>query len=185
MSNSNQKRDNAENQGFFGNSFKGSNTGITPQMDAQIRKIIKEEIQRNSKSGAPVVPPHTHNGKDNLKIPLLNIVGADILPSSNTKFSTPFLDNDYGFASPQRLGGLQIILNNYVTQAGVPLSNTSNNLSATVPIPVIFSDDGLTFNGGNADIGTMVMFQTADGVTNQLWVMGIDGWWGVNLPLIG
>lgn len=183
MKNYNQQKDNAQSTQFFGNSPKGNPNMVSEQMEQQIRKIVKDEIEKNSRSGAPIIAPHTHNGKDNLRVTLPNIVGADTLPSGNAKFATPFLPNDYGFASQEVLGPYQIIMNNYVNQTGVPLTNTSTNLSATVPIPVIFSDDDFTFHGGNAQIGTMVMFQKSNLSSNQLWVMGYDGWWGVNLPL--
>lgn len=48
--------------------------------EQQIRQIVKEEINRNYRSGFPSVPPHQHNAIDNLQIS-----EKDIL--SNTRFS--------------------------------------------------------------------------------------------------
>jgi hypothetical protein len=41
----------------------------------EVRQIIREELQRNYSSGAPAVPPHTHNGIDNLQLPATSIIG--------------------------------------------------------------------------------------------------------------
>lgn len=42
--------------------------------EQEIRKLIRDEIQRNYRSGTPFVPPHQHNGNDNLRINQSNIV---------------------------------------------------------------------------------------------------------------
>jgi hypothetical protein len=44
--------------------------------EEQIRQIVREEMVRNYRSGAPLIPPHTHNGNDNLRIPQSNIVSS-------------------------------------------------------------------------------------------------------------
>lgn len=36
--------------------------------DQDVRQIVKDEMQNNYRSGAPFVPPHTHNGNDNLRV---------------------------------------------------------------------------------------------------------------------
>lgn len=40
-----------------------------------IQNMMRDEFNRNYNSGNPRIPPHTHNGVDNLKIPASNIVG--------------------------------------------------------------------------------------------------------------
>jgi hypothetical protein len=42
--------------------------------EQQVRGIVKDEMMRNYRSGSPLVPPHTHNGTDNLKINEDNIL---------------------------------------------------------------------------------------------------------------
>jgi microcystin-dependent protein len=41
----------------------------------QIIQLIKEELSNNYNSGVPQIPPHTHNGIDNLQINAANIIG--------------------------------------------------------------------------------------------------------------
>jgi len=42
--------------------------------EENIRQIVQDEISKNYRSGAPLVPPHQHNGNDNLKISQTNII---------------------------------------------------------------------------------------------------------------
>jgi hypothetical protein len=42
--------------------------------EQQVRGIVKNEMMRNYRSGSPLVPPHTHNETDNLKINEDNIL---------------------------------------------------------------------------------------------------------------
>lgn len=42
--------------------------------EQQIRKIVKDEMEQNYRSGSPRIPPHQHNGNDNLKISSGNII---------------------------------------------------------------------------------------------------------------
>ncbi len=41
---------------------------MTPELESKIREIIREEFIKNYFNGAPKIPPHTHNGIDNLPI---------------------------------------------------------------------------------------------------------------------
>src|SRR6185312_8706369 len=62
-------------------------------MDEQkVRKIVKDEMEKNYRSGTPKVPPHRHNGVDNLKISNTNIlagktntIGIIITPGDSTE----------------------------------------------------------------------------------------------------
>ncbi len=42
--------------------------------EQQIRKIVQEELVKNYKSGNPQIPPHNHDGNNNLKISQRNII---------------------------------------------------------------------------------------------------------------
>jgi len=61
-----------------------------------IRKVLTEEFDKNYNSGNPRIPPHTHNGVDNLKIRASNIVdlaaggfnGIQVFTASGT-FTVP------------------------------------------------------------------------------------------------
>lgn len=49
------------------------------QQDQQIvEQMIQTHFNANYISGVPKIPPHTHNGIDNLKIPAANITGLTI-----------------------------------------------------------------------------------------------------------
>lgn len=49
------------------------------QDELKIRSIVKDEILKNYQSGTPIIPPHKHNGTDNLRVSQSDII-------SNTKF---------------------------------------------------------------------------------------------------
>jgi hypothetical protein len=42
--------------------------------EQQIRQIVRDEVEKNYRSGAPLVPPHTHDGVNNLKIKQSDII---------------------------------------------------------------------------------------------------------------
>lgn len=137
-------------------------------------------MSKNYRSGAPQVPPHQHNGKDNLEVSLQNIIGADLVPYGNNQISSIFFGPDYGYASPNKLGPKQFILNNY---SGAQSANSTlaslfqgSALKSTVPIPIIIGPAGGIFEGGNGPVGTIVGFQTEDLVTHELWVLYAEGW---------
>jgi hypothetical protein len=44
--------------------------------EEQVKKLIEESFDQNYKYGVPRIPPHTHNGVDNLKIPIANLLGS-------------------------------------------------------------------------------------------------------------
>ena len=45
----------------------------------QVLQLIQQHFRTNYLSGAPDIPPHTHNGIDNLPIPYANLAGLPIL----------------------------------------------------------------------------------------------------------
>ena len=53
--------------------------------EQQIRQIVQEEIVKNFRSGTPIIPPHTHNGNDNLQISQ-----HDVIPSFRASGSITF-----------------------------------------------------------------------------------------------
>lgn len=87
---------------------------ITNMDEQKIRKIIQDELQKNYRSGAPLVPPHQHNGVDNLKISqtnVLNNVGVmgKINFASNSTYTLYFSTQN-----PSRLD-----LNGFVFDTGI------------------------------------------------------------------
>lgn len=152
------------------------------QDEKKIREIVREEIQRNYRSGTPLIAPHEHNETDNLSVGLSNIAGTDPVPYGNEKISNIFLYPGYGYASPNQMGPNQTILNNLTNERNI----NANKIRSTVPVPVIFDYSDTGFAGGNAEIGTIVIYQSlVAGVTGnaELWVMLVDGWHGVGLGL--
>ncbi len=76
-----------------------------------VRQIARDEIKKNDKSGSPVIPPHKHNGNDNLRIRQSDIINnskvlmsLDFLPSTDgDTFTFEFVQNPsqmffYGYA---------------------------------------------------------------------------------------
>jgi hypothetical protein len=56
-------------------------------MDEQeVRRIVKQEMSKNYFSGSPDIPPHQHNGTDNLKIN-----GTNLIP--NNKYAGTIIFN--------------------------------------------------------------------------------------------
>ena len=147
--------------------------------ELEIRKIIRDELEKNSYSGSPTVPRHTHDGVNSPQLHLTNIIGTSPVPFGTTKISTLGFSGDYGYASPNKLGAKQFFSNNYKAIAGqlIPVQN----VLTTTPIPIIVGAVGQTFQGGVGDIGTLVGFETINLATKQLWVLMADGWHYVNL----
>ena len=62
---------------------------INKSIQTQVPKMIFDTENKNYYSGNPKVPPHTHNGVDNLKISASNITGTvGQLPVGSLYFST-------------------------------------------------------------------------------------------------
>ncbi len=77
------------------------------------RKIIKEEMNKDYKSGRPKVPPHQHNGVDNLKIDEKNIV----LSTGAMGKVTMARNATYTFYFPA-VGVSQMTFNGFATKTG-------------------------------------------------------------------
>jgi hypothetical protein len=60
--------------------------GQSTWTEQQLRNLIKDEMNNNYRSGNPQVPPHQHNGNDNLKINQQNIV-QNVKVSGSVTFS--------------------------------------------------------------------------------------------------
>ena len=56
--------------------FKSSDATQDPMTEQKIRAIVQDELNNNYRSGAPMVPPHTHDGNNNAKIKQENIVNG-------------------------------------------------------------------------------------------------------------
>ncbi len=49
---------------------------MSPEFIDQIKQIIKQEMQENYTSGVPRIPPHQHDGVDNLRINASDLLGS-------------------------------------------------------------------------------------------------------------
>jgi hypothetical protein len=59
--------------------------------EQQVRQIVKDEIQNNYRSGAPLVAPHRHNGNDNLKVNQTDIInGVGVMGKINFKSNSTY-----------------------------------------------------------------------------------------------
>lgn len=74
---------------------------MTPELERQIRDIIKDEFQKNYFNGDPKIPPHTHNGIDNLPINANDIVGLSETSPAGDNTQIQFNDNGAFGASDQ------------------------------------------------------------------------------------
>lgn len=61
-------------------------TNLTKEQIAQIRQIVRSEMDTQTNQGSPMVPPHSHNGTDNLQISEDSLI-------LGTKYATQF-DSD-------------------------------------------------------------------------------------------
>ena len=52
--------------------------------EEQVKKIVQQEMANNHTSGSPQVPPHQHNGVDNLKVNQANIIPGNRVSGSIT-----------------------------------------------------------------------------------------------------
>lgn len=127
--------------------------------EEQVRQIVKDEMSKNYMSGSPDIPPHSHNGTDNLSLFMRDILGVNLITPME------FYSN---INSNPRQG----------------LSNTEYNYN--LPVPVIKAGGvGPTgqFLGGNAAEGTIVGFYNPVG-TYQIWIFMNGDWHGTDLTLV-
>jgi hypothetical protein len=144
--------------------------------EQQIRQIVKDEMNKNYSSGNPLVPPHTHNGTDNLNINPVDLVGWTPIPTTPQTYTNELTGlQEFGFGSPQQLEGGSVFGSNQFL---------NNSTIAQYPIPIVTGFGvGVTgaFNGGYAPEGTLVYFNNS--TLNGLYIR-IEGIWrGVNLNL--
>lgn len=123
--------------------------------EQEIRVIVRDEMMKNYKDGDPKVPPHQHNGNDNLKLSVSNI--TEYLPF-------------------KKLG--------VGTSVDLVQTNLFFGGQYSYPLPVISGDLGaenIPFAGGDAPDGTIFIYKEA--AAWQLWIMLFGTWHGVDLPL--
>lgn len=152
--------------------------------EEQIRKIVREEMNKNYFSGNPQVPPHSHNGTDSLNVNPVDLVGWTAIPISPQTYLNPAQNEysnvlqsgkyEYGFGSNNQLlsdtGGLPQYL--------------SNSTIAIYPIPVVNGygvGNAGAFNGGYAPEGTLVFFNNVS--LSCLYIRINGAWRGVSFNL--
>lgn len=140
--------------------------------EEQIRRIVKEEMAKNYSSGSPEVPPHQHNGIDNLQVSAVDIKGFEPTPSGNNSYQNRFMSyRALGFAN------LKVLKNpSFELEENIPVI-LSNNV-------ILDNTSGLAggFQGGYAPEGTIVFFQTPL-TFYQLWARIGGAWRGIDLTL--
>lgn len=71
--------------------FKSSDATQDPMTEQKIRAIVQDELNNNYRSGAPMVPPHHHNGNDNLKVNQIDIInGVGVMGKINFKSNSTY-----------------------------------------------------------------------------------------------
>lgn len=122
--------------------------------EEDVIRIVNQQIYQNSNSGAPNVPPHNHDGTNNLAITVGDLDGYNSVPGLEV--------------------GKVALINN------LPFFGSL----FSYPLPVISGDLGASdvpFPGGEAPDGTMIIYKRA--TAWQLWIMLFSTWHGVDLPL--
>lgn len=121
-----------------------------------VRKIVRDEMNKNYYSGSPDVPRHFHNGVDGVRIPIANIDGSISVYNTNMA---------------------QIVKVNE--------KQSINGQTTVFPLPVVKSGgvgpDG-QFLGGTAEEGTVLLFYNPVGTT-QIWAYLGSQWYGADLTL--
>lgn len=125
---------------------------FTPEQVTQIKQIIAEQFQKNYGSGVPRVPPHTHNGIDNLPVLAVNSLtagsGITITPAGSTTGNLT-ISSSGGGGSP-----------------GGPV----NSIQFNNPLGTFAGDASLTFVTADAFYGGARMI-----FTNDAWPSVISG----------
>lgn len=147
----------------------------------QVRAIVREEMQKNYMSGSPDIPPHSHNGTDNLNVSPIDLVGFSALPSTNAKNLNTWTGGyQFGVASQKQL---------VQASASKAAQYIADSSIASYPLPIIFGvDDGgsppqAEFQGGFAPEGTAIIFCALNNntVKNLLYVRAGGRWLGAEL----
>lgn len=143
----------------------------------KIREIVRDEIDKNYRFGAPQVPPHNHDGVSNSRISLLGIIGVNPVPSSQTKYLNSSGVYEYGYGSQLELSP---------ASSGHSAQYLNNSLAVSIPIPIVVGNGvgaQSAFNGGYAPDGTVVMF--ANGLTLSTLNIRFDGqWYKINFDAV-
>lgn len=161
-------------------------------IENKIREIVQEMFDANYYSGNPRVPPHTHNGIDNL--PVVSAGGGT--PGGNNtdiQFNTNgAFDGSDNFTFNTSTNTLQV---NNISQ--IPDSNSPLTIHTTAPNPgdstniVIKTDDAQTTGGfteisGKIDIKTGSSFLDAGNINLQTGNSITNGKGGdINLTALG
>jgi hypothetical protein len=148
--------------------------------EQQIRQIVKDEMNRNYLSGNPQIPPHSHNGTDNLHVSPLELEGWSAIPTTPQTYTNEFTGlQEFGFGSPQQLVG------GSSTNASQTIWNAT---IAQYPVPIVSGNGRISgqpqgdFAGGYAPDGTIVLFD--NGVRLELHARWAGQWRGVELPIV-
>lgn len=154
---------------------------MTPEQISQIKEIIREEFQANYFGGNPKIPPHQHNGVDNLKISSTNIIdglvtkiiaGTNVTISPTTGIgdvtvnssgggggSPGGIDKDVQFNDSGSFGGSQHLTFDKIT-----------NILSVQEIDSFDAADGLTLKTLDGTVGTgggILTITTGVGDTDQ------------------
>ncbi len=145
---------------------------MTPTLKQQIIDLINQMFNTNYWAGVPKIPPHTHNGIDNLKINASDIeglTGGGTPSGSNTQIQ--FNDNGAFGASPDLVfdSATSTLGVNNISQ--VPDSGSPLTIQTTAPVPgdstdlVLATADAET-TGGNTEISGDISITTGLGYGN-------------------
>lgn len=112
---------------------------MDPKLEKQIREIFQNMFEENYASGVPRIPPHQHNGIDNLKIKASNIVGLRSSSSSGSGGTPAGNNTDVQFNDNGAFGGDDGFTYDFNTQY-VGLINVTNVPGNDIDIQTDYAD---------------------------------------------
>jgi hypothetical protein len=132
--------------------------------EEQIRKIVREEMDKNYANGSTEIPPHSHNGTDALQVSIGDVDG--ILRFTNKQ------DGVYE---------ANTFVNSETSIQGFLNANSNTQI---FPVPVFYSGHLGSFEGGVAPEGTVIVGRDGAATKERLWAQINGEWFYVDLTAV-
>ena len=169
---------------------------LTSQQRAEVLQIVQQNTSANYLSGSPAIPPHTHNGVDNLQIPYSNITsvprttggglnGYQVFTASGT-FTVPTGFTNFlvqmvgGGASGHYTGGEGGLAGGNAGDFCSKLCNLSGTSTVTVTIGSGGSATTAYSNGGDTTFGSIFTAKGGGSSTTSTGDLVVTGGTGGN-----
>ena len=158
---------------------------IEQAIESKVPKMIEDDFNKNYYSGKPKIPPHTHNGIDNLPIPASNINGLIVgqLPVGSIYISTlttnPNTLLGYGTWSAYGVGQVLVGYKSGSAYFGT-LGGTGGVTDVTLDLTQIpshshFVNSGHTGGALDSGAGTNSLSAGSSGTVNSVQLAGGGG----------